>query len=52
MIKRRQHLPKRIGKYLISGNIKEYYAAKNPNCADRGKFEELWYQYKLRELPF
>jgi len=37
---------------LVTDKLKHFYTAKNPNCTDRGKFEELWYQYKLRELPF
>jgi len=37
---------------LVTDKLKSFYAAKNPNCTNRGKFEELWYQYKLRELPF
>jgi hypothetical protein len=32
---------------LVTDKLKSFYAAKNPNCAVRGKFEELWYQYKI-----
>jgi uncharacterized protein YifE (UPF0438 family) len=37
---------------LVTDKLKHFYAAKSPNAKNRGKFEELWYQYKLRELPF
>jgi hypothetical protein len=37
---------------LVTDKLKSFYVAKNPNCKNRSKFEELWYQYKLRELPF
>ncbi len=37
---------------LVTDKLKNFYAAKNSNCKVRGKFEELWYQYKLREIPF
>ena len=37
---------------LVTDKLKSFYVAKKSNCSDRGKFEELWYQYKLRELPF
>ena len=37
---------------LVTDKLKRFYAAKNPNAKDSGKYEELWYQYKLRELPF
>jgi len=37
---------------LVTNKLKHFYAAKNPNFKGRGKYEELWYQYKLRELPF
>jgi len=37
---------------LVTDKLKRFYAAKNPNTKDRGKYEELWYQYKKRELSF
>jgi len=37
---------------LVTDKLKRFYAAKNPNFKDRGKYEELWCQYKSRELPF
>ena len=37
---------------LVTDKLKRFYDAKNTNSTDRTKYEELWYQYKLRELPF
>lgn len=37
---------------LVTDKLKSFYAAKESSCTDRGRFKELWYQYKLCELPF
>ena len=37
---------------LVTDKLKRFYVAKNSNAKNRGRYEELWYQYKLRELPF
>jgi hypothetical protein len=37
---------------LVTDKLKSFYVAKASNAENRGKYAELWYQYKIRELPF